>query len=151
MSHISLYPETDLWQNCSHHRNCLIYIFSKITSSLGFCIKWSRVATKCETGWGGGIGMYMSRYYFRTVLHRVKPVKDSIQWTFKEQPDIPLLAETSSVLLRPQVSWMKVKVVKHHDMKMYWNGGIAPLILWPRHWMEVSSVWYNTASRFYFY
>jgi len=30
-------------------------------------------------------------------------------------------------------------LTKHHAMKAYWwSGCIAPLILWPRHWMEVS-------------
>jgi hypothetical protein len=42
-------------------------------------------------------------------------------------------------------SKQKVKVklslclTKHHAMKAYWgSGGIAPLIIWPRHYMEVN-------------
>jgi hypothetical protein len=39
-------------------------------------------------------------------------------------------------------------LTEHHAMKAYWeSGGTAPLILWPRHWMEVSgqlqSPWYQ--------
>jgi hypothetical protein len=30
-------------------------------------------------------------------------------------------------------------LTEHHAMKAYWgSGGIAPFILWPRHYMEVS-------------
>jgi hypothetical protein len=34
---------------------------------------------------------------------------------------------------------IKVKVIKHQAMKAYWGSGdIAPRILWPRDYMEVS-------------
>jgi hypothetical protein len=44
---------------------------------------------------------------------------------------------------------LKVKVklslclIKHHSIKTYWSGGIAPRIIWPRYCME--EVW--SASR----
>jgi hypothetical protein len=34
---------------------------------------------------------------------------------------------------------LPLRLTKHHAMKVYWrSGGVAPRILWPRYWMEVS-------------
>jgi hypothetical protein len=42
---------------------------------------------------------------------------------------------------------LSLRLTKHHAMKAYWgSGGIAPLILWPRHQVGVSGQLHTPAA-----
>jgi hypothetical protein len=69
------------------------------------------------------------------------PCQDSLQIHLRN-----ILGSEENRVLRFWLGNNKGKIVpvlffltEHHTMKTYWgNGGIAPRILWSRHWMQVS-------------
>jgi hypothetical protein len=53
---------------------------------------------------------------------------------------VPVRASTYTGQHKVKGKGKVVPVFKHHAMKAYWRrGGIAPRILWPRHYMEASA------------
>jgi hypothetical protein len=59
-------------------------------------------------------------------------------WTAKPWTFVYLYLVSSRLFRKVKVK-LSLCLTKHHAMKAYWgSGGMAPLILWPRHEMEVS-------------